>query len=50
MGRLWIHYRAAYYILTVAALGTMMVVNLSVMRGMYPPPLSCSRRRDAAAG
>ena len=25
-----------YYILTVAALGTMMVVNLSVMRGMYP--------------
>jgi hypothetical protein len=25
-----------YYILTVAALGTMMVVSLSVMRGMYP--------------
>ena len=25
-----------YYILTVAALGTMMVVSLSVLRGMYP--------------
>jgi hypothetical protein len=25
-----------YYILTVAALGTMAVVSLSVMRGMYP--------------
>lgn len=25
-----------YYILTVAALGTMIVVTLSVLRGMYP--------------